>query len=74
MIDKYNRISIIYGIRGKSCACAIADLISRYHSDYTYPVMAELLAEQYLNCGNMITAIKDIIGSSDSSLKEILLT
>lgn len=72
MLDKYSKISIIYGIRGRSCACAMADLISKYHSDYTYPVKAELLAEQYLNCGNIITAIKDIIGSSDICI--ILLT
>ena len=72
MIDRYTKVSIIYGVRGKQCACAIADLISKYHSDYIYPVKAELLAEQYLNCENVIKTIKDIIESSDICI--ILLT
>ena len=72
MIDKYKTVSIIYGTRGKECACKIADLISKDHSDNIYPVKAELLAEKYLNCENIITTIKDFIESSDFCV--ILLT
>lgn len=50
----------------------MADLISKYHSDNLYPIKAELLAEQYLNCENVIKTIKGIIKSSDICI--ILLT
>ena len=72
MIDTYKKVSIIYGVRGKKCACIMADLFSKYYSDYIYPIKAELLAEQYLNCENVIKTIKDIIESSDICV--ILLT
>ena len=72
MINKYKKISIIYGGSGVECARKIDSEINRMHEELMYPIQSAVIANQILGGSNIFQSVKNAI--SDSDLCIIILT
>lgn len=72
MINRYQKISIIYGTGGRECALCIHRLLKDLHEQEGMPVESHLLAEELLSSADIVNRVRDIISSSSRCI--ILLT
>ena len=72
MIDKYKKISIIYGGSGVECAREINNRLKKLHDEEMFPVKSHIIANQILGGSNIFRDVKDAI--SQSALSIIILT
>ena len=72
MINKYKKVSIIYGRGGRECALRIQENLSELHDKKGMPVESHLLADELLSSADIVSRVRDIISSSAMCI--ILLT
>ena len=64
MIQRYKKVSIIYGGKGLSCAQAIHRKLKELHDREGMPVESHLLAEELLSSADIVSRVRDILSSS----------
>lgn len=72
MINRYQKISIIYGTGGRECALSIHRMLQGLHNQEGMPVESHLLAEELLSSADIVNRVRDIISASSRCI--ILLT
>lgn len=72
MIERYKKISIIYGGSGRDVATKLNEKINALHTESFYPIVSAIVAKRVLSSASIFSQIKDAISSSDISI--IILT
>ncbi len=72
MIERYKKISIIYGGSGRDVATRLNERINALHTEQFYPISSAIVAKRVLSCAPIFSQIKEAISSSDMCI--IILT
>lgn len=72
MIERYKKISIIYGGSGREVATKLNEKINALHIEEFKPIVSAIVAKRVLSSASIFSQIKDAISSSDISI--IILT
>ena len=72
MINKYKKISIIYGGSGRECAKLFDGRLTELHQKEYYPIKSCILAKAILNSATIIDTVRNIISSSSACI--VILT
>ena len=72
MIERYKKISIIYGGSGREVATKLNERINALHTEEFNPIVSSIVAKRVLSGASIFSQIKNAISSSDISI--IILT
>lgn len=72
MVNKYSKISVIYGGSGRECAKKITAALERLHTERLYPIQPFIVANKIMGGASVFKTVRDAIASSRLSI--VILT